>query len=70
MEDNLNMAEIVKEMSINQVISKHPETVGVFNRYNIDSCCGGYETLENAAKNKGIDIAKLIEALEKAAEGK
>ncbi|MBI3601064.1 MAG: DUF542 domain-containing protein [Nitrospinae bacterium] len=64
------MAEITKEMSINQVISKYPKTVGVFNRYNIDSCCGGYESLENAAKNKGIDIVELIEALNKAAEGK
>lgn len=64
------MAEIAKEMSINQVISKYPKTVGVFNMYNIDSCCGGYESLENAAKNKGIDITKLIEALNKSAEGK
>ena len=54
------MAEITKEMSINQVIAKYPKTVGVFNQYNIDSCCGGHESLEIASKKNNVDIAKLI----------
>ncbi|OGV98931.1 MAG: hypothetical protein A2Z59_08150 [Nitrospinae bacterium RIFCSPLOWO2_02_39_17] len=64
------MAEIAKDMSINQVIAKYPKTVAVFNQFNIDSCCGGYESLEKAAKNKSVDVNKLIESLIKSAEGK
>lgn len=66
----IKMAEITKEMSINQVIAKYPKTVGVFNQYNIDSCCGGHESLEIASKKNNVDIAKLIESLNKSAEGK
>jgi regulator of cell morphogenesis and NO signaling len=64
------MADITKEMSINQVIAKYPKTVGVFNQFNIDSCCGGHESLEIAVKKNNVDINKLIESLKESAEGK
>lgn len=63
------MVEITKEMSINQVIAKYPKTVGVFSQYNIDSCCGGYESLENAAKKNSVDISRLIKSLTESIKG-
>ncbi len=62
------MAEvrISKEMSVNQIIKLYPGSIGVFNKFNIDSCCGGSETLEKAAKNAGVDIDVLLNAINEA----
>ncbi len=61
--------EISKEMSVNQVIKVYPQSIGVFNKFNIDSCCGGSETLEKAAKNAGVKIEEVIEAIYKSIKG-
>lgn len=55
--------EISKEMSVNQIIKLYPKSIGVFNKFNIDSCCGGSEPLEKAAKNAGVDINDLINSI-------
>lgn len=65
------MAEITKDMTINQVIRKYPGTIGVFNRFNVDSCCGGSETLERAAARDHAPLDELLRALnEKASDRK
>lgn len=61
--------KISKEMSVNQVIKLYPQSIGVFNKFNIDSCCGGSETLEKAAKNAGVRIEEVIDAINKAVMG-
>ena len=55
--------KITGEMSLNEVIKKYPNTIGVFNRFNVDSCCGGARTLRATAYEDKIDLDKLIEAL-------
>lgn len=59
--------KITKEMILNNVVAKYPSTLGVFNEFNIDSCCGGAVPVEEAAKRDGADVEKVVAALNKAA---
>lgn len=52
--------------TINETITRFPSTVAVFNRYGFDTCCGGFEPIEEAARRDGVDIADLIEELSQA----
>ncbi len=54
---------LTKEMTINDVIKKHPETMKVFNKFKVDSCCGGAESIETTAAVSGADVPKLMEEL-------
>ncbi|MCL5957823.1 MAG: DUF542 domain-containing protein [Chloroflexi bacterium] len=63
------MAEtITKDMVINDVIKKHKETISVFNKFNVDSCCGGGKPIEVTAKRDGVDVDALMAALNEAVE--
>jgi len=57
------METITRNMIINDVIKKHPETIKVFNDYKVDSCCGGGAPIETTAKRDGIDVETLMKAL-------
>jgi Regulator of cell morphogenesis and NO signaling len=66
------METITRDMVINVVIKKHPETIKVFNEYKVDSCCGGGAPIETTAKRDGVDVETLVKALNvavQAAEG-
>ncbi len=54
-------------MSINEIIRKYPNTMGVFNRFNVDSCCGGARSLKSVAEEDRVDLRALIDALNEAA---
>jgi len=62
------METITRNMIINDVIKKHPETIKVFNDYKVDSCCGGGAPIETTAKRDGIDAETLMKALNVAVE--
>jgi regulator of cell morphogenesis and NO signaling len=64
------MAEIsiTPDMSLNDVIRKYPNTIGVFNRFNIDSCCGGARSLRDMAAEDKVDLEVFMQALKEAAE--
>ena len=57
------MEAITRDMVINDVIRKHPETIKVFNEYKVDSCCGGGGTIETTARRDGVDVEPLVHAL-------
>lgn len=63
--------KITKNMTIGDVVSKHPDTVEVFFRHGMH-CVGcaiaSMETIEQGAKAHGMDIKKLMLDLNKAAE--
>jgi iron-sulfur cluster repair protein YtfE (RIC family) len=48
---------------VNQVIHAHPGTVEVFNRFGIDSCCGGAAPIATAAAMHGADPDEVLDAL-------
>ncbi|MBI5420613.1 MAG: DUF542 domain-containing protein [Deltaproteobacteria bacterium] len=64
------METITRNMVINEVIKKYPQTIKVFNDYKVDSCCGGGAPIETTAKRDGVDVEALIKALNEAAAGK
>lgn len=58
------------------IADKHVETIGeivakdlgkaeVFKKYGLDFCCGGKKTLQEACKEKGLDVLQVQEELEK-----
>lgn len=60
------METITKDMTINDVVSKHPETMKVFNDFKVDSCCGGGQSIATTAAVSNTNIPDLMEALNKA----
>ena len=64
------METITRNMVINEVIKKYPQTIRVFNEYKVDSCCGGGAPIETTAKRDGVDVERLIRALNEAVAGK
>ncbi len=61
------MTPITKDMIINDVIKRYPETIAVFNRFNVDACCGGGSSIEATAKADGVEVEALLVALNEAA---
>ena len=57
-------AEITAEMTVNEIITEHPETVAVFSRHGIDSCCGGALPLAEVARKHRLDFIALLAELE------
>lgn len=62
------MEKITKDMVINDVIKRHPQTIAVFNAYRVDSCCGGGRSIEATASADGVDVDALVAALNAAIE--
>jgi regulator of cell morphogenesis and NO signaling len=59
--------KIVKSLTVNDCIRLHPSTIGVFTKFNIDSCCGGAVSIEEAARRDGADLEALMKELNDAA---
>jgi len=61
---------INKNMSIDDVVKKYPETIPVFERYGL-GCVGCqaalFENIEQGAEIHGIDVGALVKDLNKAA---
>lgn len=61
---------ITKEMRIEEVIKRHPETVKTFERYGL-RCCGccvsAYEDIEKGALSHGLDLRSLLDDLNRVA---
>ena len=63
---------ITREMTISDIISKHPETIEVFRRFGLDcmECqIADYEEVEHGAGVHNVDIVQLLEALNAAVKG-
>lgn len=58
---------ITKDVVVNDCIRLYPRTIGVFTKFNIDSCCGGAVSIEDAARRDGAQLDDLLKALNKAA---
>jgi regulator of cell morphogenesis and NO signaling len=54
---------INKNQSLGEIVSIFPGTAEIFNRYKIDYCCGGHDTLAGALDEIAIDHDKIIEEL-------
>lgn len=54
---------IDQELSVNEVMKRYPVTMGIFNRFGIDTCCGGNASVTEAARRDGVDLDSLLEAI-------
>ncbi|HTJ24235.1 MAG TPA: DUF542 domain-containing protein [Gemmatimonadaceae bacterium] len=54
--------------TINEIVARHPETIAIFNRFGMDTCCGGGVSVEEAARRDGLDVAQILSALREATE--
>ena len=53
-------------LTINEIVARHPETIPVFNRFGMDTCCGGGVSVDAAARRDGVDAAVVCAALDEA----
>ena len=49
--------------SVNELLRLYPAAGRVLNDYGIDTCCGGGDSLEDAARAANIDVTLLLGAL-------
>jgi regulator of cell morphogenesis and NO signaling len=54
---------ISESTTVNEAIRLYPRTIEVFNRFGIDTCCGGSERIVEAAARDGADPVALMEEL-------
>ncbi|WP_366942878.1 DUF1858 domain-containing protein [Syntrophomonas sp.] len=60
------MALITKDMVIQEIVTKYPQTLPVFGQFNMGclGCSGAlFETLEQGALAHGIDVDAMLKAL-------
>ena len=50
--------------TVREVVVENYRTAAVFQKYDLDFCCGGGATIERACEKKGVDIALLLADLE------
>lgn len=55
-----------KDMTVGEIVSHNIEFAKVFQNHNIDFCCGGDVTLQDAAKRVSADIDKVLDELNEA----
>lgn len=54
------------QMTVNEVLLAAPEVVTILSRLGVDTCCGGGETLADAARSAGLAAEELRAAIEPA----
>lgn len=67
------MKKITKQMKIEEVIKKHPETLNVFAKYGfhcVGCAAASFESIEDGAKVHGITSEEIVEELNKAIHDK
>ena len=60
---------ITREMTIEEVVRRHPETIAVFRKFGLDcmDCqIAAFEAVEHGAGVHHVDVEKLMEELNKA----
>jgi regulator of cell morphogenesis and NO signaling len=56
-------SKIEKDMKVADILKKYPRTIAVFNRYGIEACCMGEQSIEESAWERQIDLGQLMESL-------
>jgi regulator of cell morphogenesis and NO signaling len=49
--------------SVNELLSRTPAAARVLNAFGIDTCCGGGDSLADAAREARLDLDVLLAAL-------
>jgi regulator of cell morphogenesis and NO signaling len=65
----MNDTTIDPRWCVNTTLMRYPETLAVFRRFKVDTCCGGAETLTEAARVAEVEVNTLMDALSDAVAG-
>ena len=60
--------ELTLDISINEAVRRFPATIALFNELQIDACCGGALSIQDAAVAQGLDPAWVLERARQALE--
>lgn len=66
MKETKAVRDISADMTVNEIVTEHPETLPVFTRLGIDTCCGGGLPLAEVARRHRFDFIALLAELEQA----
>ena len=58
------MSTISPETQVAALVLEDPTRSRVFERFQIDYCCGGNTPLRTACAERGVDVATVVDALE------
>jgi regulator of cell morphogenesis and NO signaling len=59
MSTNMNNTLDCSALTVAQLAVSHPAALSVFSKHNIDYCCGGHRSLEEACSRLGLDPEKI-----------
>ncbi|MCC7337459.1 MAG: iron-sulfur cluster repair di-iron protein [Pirellulaceae bacterium] len=63
------MSELNVGSSVGRWVAEHPQTADVFEMFNIDYCCGGDQSLEEACWKSGLETLRVHSQLQRAIAG-
>jgi regulator of cell morphogenesis and NO signaling len=63
-----NLTQLDPTLTINEIVARYPATIPVFNRFGMDTCCGGGVSVQQAAHRDGIDVETVLTALREAVD--
>jgi regulator of cell morphogenesis and NO signaling len=59
-----SITEQTSDITIGEIVADNYRSAKVFEKHNVDFCCGGNVTLAAICRNKGIDLAAITAELE------
>jgi iron-sulfur cluster repair protein YtfE (RIC family) len=66
---NCTIGPVDSALTVNAVLARWPDTIPLLNALGIDTCCGGGESLRDAARRAGVPLPVLLAAVEHGACG-
>ncbi len=54
----------IRNKSLGELVAENPQVIPVLNKYSLDYCCGGKDSLEKAVKDGGHDESRVFGELE------
>lgn len=62
-EPTQSVSSITADMTVEETASRFPRTVPLFAALNMDTCCGGADSIRKAAADNGHDLETVLEKL-------
>lgn len=53
-------AQLSGDLTLNEITSAVPRALEVFNRFGLDSCCGGAKPLALVCEKHGLDLEQVL----------
>jgi iron-sulfur cluster repair protein YtfE (RIC family) len=57
---------ITKDMIVNDVVNKYPQTNEIFTKYGVDTCCGGVQSIEKTVAACNVNLNEVLKTLNEA----